>query len=43
MKNKIKKTDFSKLNESEMKCIYGGDGIRKIEVVIDGKIIIIYI
>lgn len=43
MKNKVKKTIFTKLNVSEMKHIYGGDGPRRIEIIVDGKIVVIWV
>jgi hypothetical protein len=43
MKNKIRKNTFTKLNETEMKHVWGGDGPRRIEIIIDGRIIIIWV
>jgi len=43
MKKEIKKTGFTKLSDSEMKCILGGETVRKIEILVNGLIIIIYV
>jgi bacteriocin-like protein len=43
MKTKTKKTDFTKMSKAEMKSIYGGDGPKKVVVIIDGIVYIIWL